>query len=293
MTTGVDVHLKGRNTSRVRRTRSQQIEHWLGEFAFYGLVLAFLVAFMFVFVWMVLSSFKQGRDITVYPPRLIFEPTLQNYTNVLDKTPFFKQLSNSTIVALGAVGLGMFIGLPASYIIARYRIQSLALTILVLRMIPTIVFMLPLFVIYRRLDLLDTHLGLILSHLILTLPLIIWIMISFFEDVPIEIEDQAKVDGCTRIGTFLRIALPLSLPGMVVTVILAFITSWNNFIFVLILGGSSTTTLPMAVFNFMGFEQLDFGAVAAVASLLSLPIIILTIIVQRWLVAGLTLGAVK
>lgn len=277
----------------VRRDRYQQLEHIIQEVLFYGVVLIFLAAFMFVFVWMVLISFKQAREITVYPPTLIFEPTMQNYANVLEKTPFFHQLANSAIIAVGAVGLGMFIGLPASYIIARYRLQSLALTILVMRMIPTIVFMLPLFLIYQQLRWLDTHFGLILSHLILTLPLIIWIMISFFEDIPIEIEDQAKVDGCTRWGVFWRIALPLSLPGMVVTTILSFITSWNNFIFVLILGGSSTTTLPMAVFNFMGFEQLDFGAVAAVASLLSLPIIILTIIVQRWLVAGLTLGAVK
>ncbi|MBK9123603.1 MAG: carbohydrate ABC transporter permease [Chloroflexi bacterium] len=248
---------------------------------------------MFVFVWMVITSFKEAKDVTVYPPVLIFEPTLDNYANVLEKTPFFKQMANSAIVAAGAVMLGLVIGLPAAYVVARYRMQRLALTILLMRMVPTIVFMLPLFVIYQRLDLIDTHIGLILSHLILTLPLVIWVMISFFEDVPIEIEDQAKVDGCTQLGVFLRIALPLSLPGMVVTTILAFITSWNNFIFVLILGGSNTTTLPLAVFNFMGFEQLDFGAVAAVASMLSLPIIVLTIIVQRWLVQGLTLGAVK
>jgi len=275
------------------RFESLRIGHWLGEIAFFTLVLAFLVTFMFVFVWMVMTSFKLPRDVTVYPPALIFEPTLQNYMNVLEKTPFFKQLGNSAVVAVGAVSLGLIIGLPASYAIARYRMSNLALTILMMRMIPTIVFMLPLFVIYQQLDLIDTHIGLILSHLILTLPLIIWVMISFFEDVPVDIEDQARVDGCTQIGVFLRVALPLSLPGMVVTTILAFITSWNNFIFVLILGGSNTTTLPMAVFNFMGFEMLDFGGVAAVASMLSLPIIILAIIVQRWLVEGLTLGAVK
>lgn len=282
-----------RRSGPTRRDLRQQIEYWIGEFAFRALVLAFLASFMFVFVWMVITSFKQAKDVTVYPPVLIFEPTLANYANVLEKTPFFKQMANSTIVAAGAVVLGLVIGLPAAYVVARYRMQKLALTILLMRMVPTIVFMLPLFLIYQRFDLIDTHLGLILSHLILTLPLVIWIMISFFEDVPIEIEDQAKVDGCTQLGVFLRIALPLSLPGMVVTTILAFITSWNNFIFVLILGGTNTTTLPLAVFNFMGFEQLDFGAVAAVASMLSLPIIVLTIIVQRWLVQGLTLGAVK
>lgn len=275
------------------RTLRQQISHVLYETAFYGLIGAFLISFMFVFVWMVMTSFKQPRDVTVIPPVVVFEPTLQNYQNVLDKTPFFKQLANSAIFAAGAVLLGLLIGLPASYAIARFTIPGLAPTILMMRMIPTIVFMLPLFVIYQRLDLIDTHIGMILSHLILTLPLVIWIMISFFEDIPIDIEEQARVDGCNQMDVFLRIALPLSLPGLVVTTILAFITSWNNFIFVLILGGSQTTTLPMAVFNFMGFEQLDFGGIAAVASMLSLPIILLTIIVQRWLVEGLTLGAVK
>ncbi len=276
-----------------RRDTRLQIVHWAGEIAFGLLVLAFLASFMFVFVWMVMTSFKEARDVTVYPPSLVFQPTLDNYANVLEKTPFFKQLANSTIVAAGSVILGMIIGLPAAYVVARYRMHKLSLVILLMRMVPTIVFMLPLFVTYQQLDLIDTHIGLILSHLILTLPLIIWIMISFYEDVPIEIEDQAKVDGCNELGVFLRIALPLSLPGMVVTTILAFVTSWNNFIFVLILGGSNTTTLPLAVFSFMGFEQLDFGAIAAVASMLSLPIIILTIIMQRWLVQGLTMGAVK
>ncbi|MBA2668206.1 MAG: carbohydrate ABC transporter permease [Trueperaceae bacterium] len=263
------------------------------EAGFYLLLGVLLIAFMFVFYWMVVTSLKLPREVTVYPPALVFEPTLMNYRNVLEKTPFFHQLSNSLIVAIGAVTLAMVVGLPASYAISRYRLKSLALTILMMRMMPTIVFMLPLFVVYQRLGLIDTHAGLIFSHLILTVPLIVWIMIGFFEDVPGEVEDQARVDGCRRWGVFWRIALPLSAPGIVVTTILSFITSWNNFVFVLILGGVRTTTLPLAVFNFMGFEMLDFGGVAAVASMLSLPIIVLTIIVQRWLVGGLTLGAIK
>jgi multiple sugar transport system permease protein len=275
------------------RPLGQQLQRIAGEAAFYTLLAFMLAIFLFVFFWMVLTSFKEPREVTVYPPVLIFEPTLRNYDNVFEKTPFFTQMRNSAIVAAGAVTLGMLIGLPASYAIARYRLRTLALTVLMMRMMPTIVFMLPLFVIYQQLRLLDTHIGLILSHLILVLPLTIWVMIGFFEDVPPDIEDQALVDGCNKWDVFVRIALPLSLPGIVVTTILSFIASWNNFIFVLILGGSRTTTLPMAVFNFMGFEQLDFGAVAAIASMLSLPIMVLTIIIQRWLVKGLTLGAVK
>jgi multiple sugar transport system permease protein len=165
--------------------------------------------------------------------------------------------------------------------------------VLVVRMVPGMAFLLPLFVLYRQLGLINTHAGLILSHLILVLPLTIWIMMGFFEDVPRELEEQARIDGCDRFGAFWRVALPLATPGITVTAILAFIASWNNFPFVLILGGSRTSTLPMAVFNFMGFEQLNFGGVAAVASLLSLPIMVLTIFVQRWLVQGLTLGSGK
>lgn len=279
----------GLRISRARRRPGKIV----GNVAFYLLLAVLLVAFMFVFYWMVVTALKLPRDVTVYPPALIFEPTLMNFRNVLEKTPFFLQAKNSLITAAGSVLLAMAVGLPASYAIARYRMRSLALSILMMRMMPTIVFMLPLFVVYQRLGLIDTHLGLIFSHLIITVPLIVWIMIGFFEDVPLEVEDQARVDGCRRWGVFWRIALPLTAPGIVVTTILSFITSWNNFVFVLILGGSNTTTLPLAVFNFMGFEMLDFGGVAAVATMLSLPIIILTIIVQRWLVGGLTLGAIK
>lgn len=260
---------------------------------FYGLTGLLLLASVFVFVWMLLTSLKQPRDVMVYPPVWLFWPTLQNYTEVLSKTPFLFQLRNSAIVAAGAVALGLLLGLPAGYSIARYRQRRIALTVLVVRMVPTIVFMLPLFVLYKQLGLIDTHLGLVFSHLILVLPLTIWVMMGFFEDVPVALDDQARIDGCSRWQAFWRIALPLSLPGVVVTTILCFMTSWNNFIFVLMLGGSKTSTLPMAVFNFMGIEQLNFGGVAAAASLLSLPIILLTLFVQRWLVQGLTLGAVK
>ena len=260
---------------------------------FYGLTGLLLLASVFVFLWMLLTSLKQPRDVMVYPPVWLFWPTLQHYAEVLSKTPFLFQLRNSAIVAAGAVALGLLLGLPAGYSIARYRQRRIALTVLVVRMMPTIVFMLPLFVLYKQLGLIDTHLGLVLSHLILVLPLTIWVMIGFFEDVPVALDDQARIDGCSRWQAFRRVALPLSLPGVIVTTILCFITSWNNFIFVLMLGGSRTSTLPMAVFSFMGIEQLNFGGVAAAASLLSLPIILLTLFVQRWLVQGLTLGAVK
>lgn len=280
-------------TGRQRRQGAGSARKVVGNVAFFALVAALLALFMFVFVWMVMTSLKQPRDVAVFPPVWVFQPTFDNYVEVFTKTPFFRQLRNSSIVATGAVLFGLVLGLPAAYAMARFRMRRLALTVLVVRMVPGMAFLLPLFVLYRQLGLINTHAGLILSHLVLVLPLTIWIMMGFFEEVPRELEEQARIDGCSRFGAFLRVSLPLATPGITVTAILAFIASWNNFPFVLILGGSRTSTLPMAVFNFMGFEQLNFGGVAAVASLLSLPIMVFTIIVQRWLVQGLTLGSGK
>jgi len=252
-----------------------------------------MVIFTFPFYWMVVSSLKQPKDVTVFPPAFFFTPTLDNYIATVTKPAFLSQLTNSFIVAFGALALGLVIGVPAAYAVARFRLRLLPLVVLIVRMIPGVVFMLPLFILYKQMGLVDTHVGLMFAHLIITLPLAIWIMIGFFEDIPIEVEEQAMIDGCTRWGVFWRIALPLSLPGMAVTSILAFITSWNDFVFVLILGGSKTNTLPASVLSFMGFEQLNFAGVAASAALLCAPVVLLAILAQRWLVGGLTMGAVK
>jgi multiple sugar transport system permease protein len=141
--------------------------------------------------------------------------------------------------------------------------------------------------------LVDTHLALILTHLILTLPLTIWIMVPFFEDLPRDMEEAALIDGCSWYGVLWRIALPLTKPGTVAAAILSFIFSWNNFLFALILGGDKTRTLPVAVFQFMTFEEVNWGAVAAAATLICLPVILLALVIQRHLVSGLTLGGVK
>jgi multiple sugar transport system permease protein len=257
------------------------------------LVFGLVFVFTFPFLWMVLSSLKLQKDVTSYPPTLVFVPTLTNYADALSRSDLQAQIVNSVFVAFGALALGFVIGLPAAYVAARRGLRLLPLLVLVMRMIPAVIFMLPLFVLYQRLGLIDTHVGVIVSHVIITLPLTIWIMMGFFEEIPIEIEEQAVIDGCSAFGVFWRIALPLAKPGLIVTGILAFITSWNDFVFILVLGGPKTSTLPLAVLGFMGFEQLNFAGVAAVASILSLPVILLAALAQRWLVGGLTTGAIK
>ncbi len=260
---------------------------------FYALLLLLLAFFLFLFIWMVMSSFKTIVQITAYPPLWVFQPTFQNYVDVFTKNPFLKYILNSTIIASAAVGIGLVFGLPAAYSLARFKQARLGFIILLVRILPGIVFLVPLFMIYRRLGLINTYTGIIATHVIIVLPTIIWIMAGFFEDIPRELEDAAMIDGCSRFAAFFRILLPLSRPGIVAVVILSFIASWNNFIFVLILGGKRTITLPMAVYSFMSFEDVNWGGLNAAATIITLPIIILALVVQRQLARGLTLGAVK
>ena len=257
-----------------------------------GLVLV-LGVFVFPFLWMALNSFKTHDQITEYPPVFLFTPTLENVRNVFAQGQFVRYTWNSVVVSFGAVGLGMLLGLPAAYAIARYRQRGFAFGILVCRMIPGIAFLVPWFIVFRFLGLLDSYFGLILAHLVITVPLITWIMIGFFEEVPIELEEAARIDGCSRAGVFLRIALPLVRPGLVSAGILALIFAWNSFLFPLILAGVETKTLPVLVYSFMTFDFLDLGGIYAASTLITLPVVVMVLAVQRHFIRGLTIGGVK
>jgi len=260
---------------------------------FYGSLILVLVVFIFPFFWMAFNSFKTHEKILEYPPAFLFSPTLDNFKNVLWQTPVLKFTWNSVVVAFGSLAVGMALGLPAAYGIARYGHRTLALGILVCRMIPGISFLVPWFIVFRALGLLDTYTGLVIAHLVITVPLITWIMIGFFEEVPVELEEAARIDGCSRAGVFLRIALPLVRPGLVSAAILALIFTWNSFLFPLILAGVKTKTLPVVVYSFMTFDYLDLGGVYAASTLVTLPVIIMVLLVQRQFIRGLTLGGVK
>lgn len=261
--------------------------------AFYFSLVLVLAVFVFPFFWMAFNSFKTNEKLQEYPPVFRFAPTLGNFRNVFQQAPFVQFTWNSFLVAFGAVGVGMALGLPAAYGIARYRHRTVALGILACRMIPGISFLVPWFIIFRSLGLLDTFTGLVLAHLVITVPLITWIMISFFEEVPLELEEAARIDGCSRLGVFYRIALPLVRPGLVSAGILALIFTWNSFLFPLILAGVKTKTLPVVVYSFMTFDYLDLGGIYASATLVTLPVVIMVLLVQRQFVRGLTIGGLK
>ena len=269
------------------------LSHYIKRGLFYALVIFIVLVFLFPFLWMVFSSLKPNVDLLHLPPHLFSMYTLDNYQSVFFETEFASRMVSSTIVSGGAVLTALLLGLPASYVIARYKYRNAALGILFTRMIPGISLLVPWFIIYRNLNILDTYIGLIASHLVLTIPLVVWVMIGFFEDLPVELEESARIDGCGRWQAFYKIALPLVRPGIATSAILSFIFSWNHFLFALILSGSRTRTLPVTIFQFMTYEEIDFGGLYAAATLITLPVIIFVLLIQRQFISGLTMGGVK
>jgi multiple sugar transport system permease protein len=259
----------------------------------YVLLVLLLIPFLFPLAWMLLSSLKTQVQNTAYPPVLIFTPTLGNYREVFQKNPFFTFTVNSMVVALGSTGLALLLGLPGAYAIARYKRTGIALAILTARMAPGIGYLIPWFILFTKVKMIDTYSALILTHLIVALPLVLWVMIGFFEDVPGDLIEAARIDGCTNWSAFLRIAIPLAKPGIVATGILAFIFSWNNFLFSLIIAGFKTRTLPIAVYSFLSYEEINWGGLTAAATVITLPVLLLALFVQKHIVRGLTLGAMK
>ena len=219
--------------------------------------------------------------------------TLKNYVYVFQSSPLPRFAVNSIVVGVGSTALALLLGVPAGYGIARSRRYGLALLILVARITPALSYLIPWFLLFQQLGLSNTYHALIISHLIIGLPLVMWIMMGFFEGVHPDLEDAALIDGCSRFGSFLRIALPLTRPGIVVSGILAFIFSWNNLIFAVVLAGPRLQTLPVAVFNVMSFEQINWGPLAAAALLITAPVLLLTLLVQRHIVASLAAGGLK
>jgi len=255
------------------------------------------VIFLGPVLWMVSASFKQNIDITAYPPVLVFSPTLDNYLNLFQQFPFGKYVLNSLIIASGSTLLALLVGSPAAYAIAKYKFYKLGFAALVVRMAPGVLFVIPFYIVAVNIGALTSSLlnysALVLVHMVITLPLVVWLLIPFFEGIPEDIEDAGLVDGCSPWQVFRKISLPLALPGLAVASIISFIFSWNYFLFALTLSTDRTRPLPVIAFNFIGQGSADWGGLMAAATIISLPALVLTFFAQRWLVSGLTAGAVK
>jgi multiple sugar transport system permease protein len=266
----------------------------LGRIGFFLSVVVVISPAILVFLWMLSLAFKTDIDNIAYPPVFIPNPpTLDNFFSVFENSPFARYTINSIIVTGSATLLALLVGVPAGYGIAKARAHKLGVLVLLARLTPGLSFLIPLYIMFQMLGLTGTLWPMVITHLVITVPIVAWIMIGFFETLPHDLEEAAMIDGCTLWQAFYRIALPLSRPGIVVAAILSIIFSWNNFIFGVVLAGRETRTLPVAVYNVLTFEQLSWGPLAAAALVVMLPVLILTIIIQREIVSGLAAGGVK
>jgi multiple sugar transport system permease protein len=261
----------------------------------YALVIALIVVIMFPFFWLLTMSFKTDTDIFAFPPKILFQPTLDNYIALWD-TEFRHSFGNSALASVVSTVLAMIIGTPGAYALSRTMIKregQLSLLILASRMAPPIAFTIPYFLVYRHLDLIDTVTGLVIIYLTFNLSLVIWLMRSFFDATPRSLEEAAWIDGAGLWQGFYKIVLPLSGPGLAATAILCFLYSWNDFFFALILTRTEAMTAPVAVVNFMNYEGWEWGKIAAGGTMVMLPVLFFSILVRRFLVHGLTAGAIK
>ena len=249
---------------------------------------------LFFFVWMLSLSVKYEIDNAAYPPVLIPSRfAWENYAAVLNSNRFFTYFANSLMVTGVATLIALLVGVPAGYGIARMRAVKSAVVVLIARMTPGLSFLIPLFLLFQWLGLLGTLWPQIIIHLVLTVPIVIWIMIGYFETTPMELEEAALIDGASRWQVFRHVALPIAKPGITVAFILSVIFSWNNFVFGVVLAGRETRTLPVAVYNMLSFDQIAWGPLAAAALIVTLPVLVLTVFAQRQIMVGLTAGAVK
>jgi multiple sugar transport system permease protein len=257
-----------------------------------GLLIAVvLVPVLFI----VQMSLRTGLEAFRMPPSLVFWPTLQNYAALLEGK-FIRALGNSAVVATSTTVLALLLGVPAAYAFSRARVQAdglVSLWTLATRMAPPIAFGIPFFLIYKDLGLIDSRLGLIVIYLTFNLSLVIWMMRAFFDTVPRSLEEAAYIDGAGVVGAFVRIAVPLAAPGLATTAIFTFLFAWNDFFYSLLLTRSEAVTAPVAIVNFMNYESWEWGKVAAAATMIMLPVVALSVVVRKYLVRGLTAGAVK
>ena len=247
------------------------------------------------FLWLLLMSFKTNAEIFRFPPRFFFEATFDNYA-ALWTSEFRRSFSNSLIVGIASTAVSLLVGVPAAYALSRWTARgsgAITLWILASRMAPPIAFTIPYFLAYRHLELLDTLVGLVIIYLTFNLSLVIWMMRPFYDQLPRSLEEAAWIDGATMWQGFRRIILPLSGPGLAATAILCFLFAWNDFFFALILTRTEAMTAPVAVVNFMNYEGWEWGRIAAGGTMIMLPVLVFSFVVRRYLVHGLTGGALK
>jgi len=269
--------------------------------------LAIIFGFFLVpLVWILAMSLMNNQDVVAYPPKLLFLPTFENYVALISgrlqtsegfvSAEYFSYFWNSLIISVGSVLLSMVVGVPAAYAISRFQFKgkdTIAFNILSVTFAPPLLVIIPLSILFHDLGLYDTYYGLILVYQLITLPLIVWIVRSYFDEIPRELESALRLDGYSWLQAFWRISLPLAGPGIAAACLLSFIYAWNNFVFALILGSGTVEPVTVSALQFITESGIRYGNIAAAMMISILPTLILAVSVQRYLVRGLSFGAIK
>lgn len=247
-------------------------------------------------VWIVMMSFKKAEDIVAYPPTFVFTPTLTNYVEVLSSAKFMAPFVNSLIVTVGSLLVTVVIGLPTAYALARFSFrgrENIAFGILSLRFAPELLIILPLYLLFQKTGLYDSHLGLILAYQLVTLPMLVWMLRSFIEDLPGELEEAVAMDGGTRWTAFRHVLLRLIAPGLGASLMLSFVWAWNSYTLPLVLAGKNTQVITTGIQQYISAQSIDWGPMAAATVVSLIPGILFAVFSLRWIVGGLTAGTVK
>lgn len=279
--------------------------HSLRRFFLYLAVIGIVIWTAAPYLWLIISSLSYKIDLLDVPLRWIPRRlTLENYYSLffmrgsesVNARLFFQSLGNSAVISLTTMFICLLLGVLAAYAIARLKFKgsnTMVLMMMATQLVPPIVLVVPLYVVMRRMDLLDKHIGLIIVDISIVLPLVIWLMRGYFASIPSELEDAARIDGCTRLGALFRVILPLSGPGLVSVMIFAFIAAWNEYLYAFIFTNVDAKTLPVLIGEFSTKLGLEYLRIAAAGVLASLPPVLLALVFQRFIIRGLTSGAIK
>lgn len=268
----------------------------LSKIGVYFVLSFYSILSLLPFLLILFTSLKEKKDALSNPPTFFFTPTLDNYIEQVLNVDVLKAIGNSLLIALVATLIAIMLGVFSAYAMSRFKFKGKGLSqgiILSLRLIPPITLVIPYFIIFSKLGMLDNYLSMIIMYLTICLPLIVWMMKSFYDEIPIELDEAAKVDGCTTFQTLRHVLLPAIAPGIFAAAALTFIVMWNDFMFALYITGFNTRTLPVEIYNSIGYYALDWGKMSAVAVIAIIPAIIFIALAQKYIVKGLTMGAVK
>jgi multiple sugar transport system permease protein len=286
-----------RPVAAARRVNRHRAQRRLADLLTYlGLALA-LVFFLGPFFWIVTTSLKGNEDFFAYPPVWIpSEPSLTHYARLFTHSSGGRYFTNSLVISTLSMFAALLVSLPTAYSIARWRFGGglLSTLLLVLRMLPAIALIIPIYLMYKLLGLTNNYLGLVALYTVVYIPFAVWLLVGFLRDFPVEIEDAALIDGCSRLGSLIRVVIPVIAPGLAVVALFAFIATWNEFLFAIVLTGIETKTMMVLVTSFTsGGTDMFYGEASASVVLGVLPAFAVAFFLQRYLVKGLALGGTK